>query len=113
MPHDRPQPEPLRCSRRCPKIEIQTVTTGRQRKQFLELPWKINAGDPHWVPPLRNNQKQLAGFGKHPFYNEADKLPLLATRGGEPVGRMLAIVNHAHNEWSKEKRGFFGFFDSI
>lgn len=94
-------------------IEVHPVTTGKQRKQFLELPWKTNAGDPNWVPPLRANQKQLAGFGKHPFYNEADALPLLATRNGEPVGRLLAIVNHAHNKWSKEQRGFFGFFESI
>ena len=94
-------------------IKIEPVTSGKQRRQFLELPWKTNAGDPLWCPPLRGNQKQLCGFGNHPFYNNADSLPLLATRGGEPVGRLLAIVNHAHNDWSKEKRGFFGFFESI
>ena len=94
-------------------VTVEPVTTGRQRKQFLELPWKTNAGDPLWVPPLRANQKQLCGFGRHPFFDEADSLPLLATRGGEPVGRLLAIVNHAHNRWSEEKRGFFGFFESI
>jgi len=94
-------------------IKIEPVTSSKQRRQFLELPWKTNAGDSLWCPPLRDNQKQLCGFGKHPFYNNADSQALLATRGGEPVGRLLAIVNHAHNDWSKEKRGFFGFFESI
>ncbi|MEM8866215.1 MAG: N-acetyltransferase [Planctomycetota bacterium] len=94
-------------------IEVQHVTTAAQRKQFLGLPWKINVGDPNWMPPLRGTQKQLCGFGSHPFYEDAEALPLLAVRGGEPVGRLLAIVNHAHNRWSKEKRGFFGFFESV
>ncbi|MEM9185056.1 MAG: N-acetyltransferase [Planctomycetota bacterium] len=94
-------------------VDIQPVTTGRQRKQFLELPWKINVGDEHWTPPIRDNQKKLCGFARHAFYEDADALPLLATRGGEPVGRLLAIVNHAHNRWSEEKRGFFGFFESV
>lgn len=94
-------------------IEVTPVTTSKQRKQFLGLPWKMNAGDPQWVPPLRHNQKLLAGFGKHAFYDQAESLPLLATRDGEPVGRISAIVNHAHNEWHKEQRGFFGFFESV
>ena len=94
-------------------VEVSVVTTGRQQKQFLELPWITNAEDPHWVPPLRRTQKLLCGFGQHPFYNEADCLPLLATREGKPVGRLLAIVNRAHNAWSKEQRGFFGFFESV
>src|SRR5690606_26306017 len=37
----------------------------------------------------------------------------LALVDGTPVGRINAIINHAHNDWYKEKRGFFGFFESI
>ncbi|MEN1680193.1 MAG: N-acetyltransferase [Planctomycetota bacterium] len=94
-------------------MQIVPVESRRQRKQFLELPWKINVGDPLWVPPLRHNQKQLCGFGDHPFYDAAESQAFLALRDGEPVGRVLAIVNHAHNNWAKEKRGFFGFFECV
>ena len=40
-------------------------------------------------------------------------MPFVAFRGGVPVGRIAAVVNHAHNEYYKDKTGFFGFFDFI
>lgn len=94
------------------KVEIVPVA-GSQQQQFLELPWKINAADPCWVPPLRMDQRLLAGFGKHPFYEDAQIQQMLAIRNGLPVGRIAAIVNHAHNRAQKDKVGFFGFFESV
>lgn len=96
-----------------PKVEVTAVQSRRDRKHWLELPWKTNAADPLWVPPLRMNQKLLAGFGKHAFYDQAEGQAFLAKVDGKPAGRVLAIVNEAHNDWHKEKRGFFGFFESI
>jgi hypothetical protein len=98
---------------RMPDLTVKPVETRREQKQFLELPWQINRGDPNWMPPLRRNQQELAGFKPHPFYNEAEAHALIALRGGEPVGRILAIVNAAHNRIHKESRGFFGFFECI
>ncbi|QDU91719.1 hypothetical protein Pla175_51490 [Pirellulimonas nuda] len=95
------------------QVEVVPVVGSKQQKQFLALPWKINAGDPNWVPPLRANQRLLAGFGEHPFYNDAQTQQFLALRGGKPVGRISAIINHAHNRTQKDKVGFFGFFESV
>lgn len=95
------------------EISISPVQTKRQQKQFLMLPWKIYRGDPYWIPPLRQNQKELVGFARHPFYDESEGQAFLAVRAGEPVGRVLAIVNQPHIERFKERRGFFGFFESI
>lgn len=95
------------------EISVVPVQTKRQQKHFLTLPWKIYRGDPHWIPPLRQNQKELAGFARHPFYDHSEGQAFLAVRDGEPVGRVLAIVNNPHNERHKERRGFFGFFESI
>lgn len=96
-----------------PQIEVVPVSSGKQQKQFLNLPWEINREDPNWMPPLRQNQKLLCGFGKHPFYDAAESQAFLAVRDGRPVGRVLAIVNHAHNEFHEDKLGFFGFFESV
>lgn len=90
---------------------IKPVETSRERSQFLELPWKIQGRDPNWMPPLRKNQAELVGFKKHPFYELARAQAFLALNGGQPVGRVLALVNPVHNEYHKEKRGFFGFFE--
>ena len=93
-------------------LEIVPVESKSQQKQFLKLPWAIYANDPLWIPPLRQNQKELVGFAKHPFYDFATAQAFLATRDGRPVGRILAIVNPTHNDRYKEKRAFFGFFEA-
>ena len=94
-------------------VEIKAVTTRRDKKRFLELPWKIYRDDPHWIPPLRMNQKELVGFKHHPFYDNNERQAFLAMRDGEPVGRILGLINREHNRRYKENRGFFGFFESI
>jgi len=76
------------------------------------LPWQLYKNDPNWIPPLRQNQKELVGFAKHPFYDHSRGQAFLALREGQPVGRVLAIVNNVHIEKYKERRGFFGFFES-
>ncbi len=96
-----------------PKLLVKPVETSRERKQFLELPWQIQGGDPNWICPLRQNQAELVGYRPHPFYREAEGQTFLALADGRPVGRILALVNQAHNRVHKENRGFFGFFESI
>src|SRR5262245_2348279 len=95
------------------KLTVKPVENRRVRKQFLDLPWQINRGDPNWICPLRRNQEELVGFRPHPFYDDAEGQAFLALADGKPAGRVLAIVNHAHNRFHKENRGFFGFFESI
>ena len=96
-----------------PSITIVPAEDRTSQKQFLKLPWKIYANDPYWIPPLRQNQKELVGFARHPFYENAESRAFLALKDGQTVGRMLAIINHGHNERFEEKRGFFGFFECV
>ena len=92
-------------------LVIKPVRTWWQRRQFLHLPWKLHRDDPNWIPPLRQNQKEMVGYSPHPFYDAAAGQTFLAMRGTEPVGRVMAIVNHAHNKQHNENIGFFGFFE--
>jgi len=94
-------------------IEVVAVSTRKQQKQFLKLPWDLHSKDPNWVPPLRKTQKELVNYIPHAFYDNAEVQTFLAMRGGQPVGRIAAIVDHGHNEYYKERRGMLGFFESI
>ena len=94
-------------------LTIVPVHSRRQQRQFLQLPWQLYRHDPNWIPPLRMMQKELVGFKHHPFYDHAEFQTFLAMQDGQAVGRVAAIVNHAHNRRYEEKRGFFGFFESI
>jgi GNAT superfamily N-acetyltransferase len=95
------------------EVSVVPVATKREQRQFIELPWRLYAGDPNWVPPILREQKRLVGFKHHPFYDDGAVRTFLAVRDGEVVGRVAAIVNGAHNRRAAESRGFFGFFESI
>ncbi len=94
-------------------VTVQAVATRRQRKQFLSLPWPLYQNDPNWIPPLQRNQEELLGFRKHPFYDDAESQAFVAFQRGQPCGRILALVYHAHNRRYDERRGFFGFFECV
>ncbi len=96
-----------------PPIRIVPVASRRQQAEFIRLPWRLYKGNPNWSPPIIQNQRELLHYRPHPFYEDADIQSFLAERDGEVVGRIAAIVNHAHNRRFDEKRGFFGFFESI
>jgi len=96
-----------------PDIQVQPALSRRQQRAFMSLPLEIYEGDPNWVPPIWRNQRPLVGFGSHPFYERNQGQAFLATRGGQPVGRIVAIPNRAHIERNKEQRGFFGFLECI
>jgi len=96
-----------------PHVEVRPVVSRSQRRTFLRLPWRLYRDDPNWIPPLLVMQKEMLGFAPSPFYQRNTIQPFLAYREGEPVGRIAAIVNRGHNERYEERRGFWGFFESI
>lgn len=81
-------------------------------RRFVDLPWRLYAGDPCWVPPLRKQVLELLDL-RHPFYRDgaAEREVFLARRGGRVVGRIVAILNRAYNRFHQDRTGFFGFFE--
>lgn len=94
-------------------LVVRPVASHREKKAFLELPWRLYRGDPHWVPPLRIDQKEMVGYRPHPFYRRNAVQTFLAYRSGEVCGRIAAILNRDHNERYSERRGFWGFFECV
>src|SRR5205823_5191360 len=94
-------------------VVVKPVSSWWEKRQFLHLPWRLYRQDTNWVPPLRHNQKELVGYARHPFYQDAEAQTFLALRQGQACGRIAAILNHAHDRRHREQRGFFGFFESI
>lgn len=91
--------------------QIRPVRTSRDRRKFLEFPYDLYRGDLHWIAPLRIAQKDILNTTRHPFYKTSDVQMFLAESEGRVVGRIMAIVNRAHNEFHNERAGFFGFFE--
>jgi len=84
--------------------------------RFINLPWTLYRDDPVWVPPLRSSVRHMLDQQHHPFYDggsEAEVELFLYWEGRDVVGRVAAILNHAHNRFQDENVAFFGFFESI
>ncbi len=92
---------------------VTLATTKKERKQFLNFPYQHYAGDEHWIPPLKMEQKKLIDPDKNPFYENADIALFLAEQDGEVCGRIAAIQDRRYNEHHNNKTGFFGFFECI
>ena len=71
-------------------VSVEPVSGKRDFNAFVDLGYRINAADPHWVPPLRSDVVELLTPGKNPFYEHAKVQLFLARRNGRVVGRISA-----------------------
>ncbi len=101
------------CRQAMADIEVLPVRTWGERRQFVNWPWSLYRNDPNWIPPLRDNLREMLNYKKHPFYTNGRIQTFLARRNGEIVGRIAAIVNAEHLKRYKDQRGFFGFFECV
>lgn len=91
-------------------IHVIPVESRRDADLFDALPHRLYAGDPHWTPPLRADERDLWS-PSHPFWGHARAQRFVAFRAGAPVGRIAAIHNARHREFHRDGAGFWGFFD--
>jgi GNAT superfamily N-acetyltransferase len=94
-------------------LRVRAARAGRDLKRFIDLPYRLHARDPLWVPPLRRDVEALLSRRKNPFFEHAEAEYFIAERHGDVVGRIAAISNRLHNETHGDQVGFFGFFECI
>ncbi len=92
-------------------IEIIAVEGEAALKDFIDLPWRIYAAYPKWVPPLKKEVRRLLDPRRHPFWEFSERILFLARRGSETVGRIAGIVDRHYNQCHDEKMGIWGFFE--
>jgi GNAT superfamily N-acetyltransferase len=94
-------------------VRVRAARDRRDLDRFMDLPYRLHARDPLWVPPLRRDVKLLLSRNRNPFFEHAEAEYFLAERHGEVVGRVAAISNRLHNETHGDRVGFFGFFECV
>jgi hypothetical protein len=92
-------------------IEIVPVEGGSSLRDFIDLPWRLYAEYPRWVPPLKKEVRRLLDPRRHPFWSSAERQLFLARRGSQTVGRMAGIIDRRYNELHGEQMGIWGFFE--
>ena len=74
-------------------ISVTPVSGKADLKAFIDLPWRLYAQDPHWVPPLIGEVREMLNPRKNPFFEHATVQLFLARRGGSVVGRISAHID--------------------
>ena len=91
------------------RLDIQAMDEANSA--FIDLPYRLYKGEPHWRPPLRMERKAQIG-PKNPARAEITAKFFLALRDGRVVGRIAAFTNALHDAEHGAGAAFFGYFDS-
>ncbi len=72
---------------------IRPVETKKDRKIFIDLPFRLYANDPNWVPPLKSEALGLITPEKNGWFSHAKAQLFLAEEDGRVVGRISAHID--------------------
>jgi len=81
---------------------------------FVELPRKIYKDNPYYVPDMESDVRKWFNPKHNPGLQHSDIVPFMAySEGGEPVGRIVGIINHKANKIWKGRCVRFGWIEFI
>jgi GNAT superfamily N-acetyltransferase len=92
-------------------VIIDRVERRKDMRAFVELPYRLYADDPGWVPPLRADEKGKLDPASHPFWGHAEREIFIARRAGVAVGRIVAIRDRIWEQTHGERAAYWGWFE--
>jgi GNAT superfamily N-acetyltransferase len=92
-------------------VDIKKVSGPRDLRRFVELPFRLHANQPLWVPPLKLERYMFLSRKLNAFFSHGEADYFLALRDGRVVGRATAQINHAFNDYQRKNWGWFGFLE--
>jgi len=92
-------------------IEKIDTRSKAQVRRFVNLPFRLYANHPLWVPPLRMDIELMLNRQKHPYYEHSDADFFTASRDGRDVGRIAALENRRFNDYHKTRQAQFYLFE--
>jgi len=92
-------------------VEVSSVSGGKDLRAFIDLPYKLHANQPLWVPPLKLERRLFLSRRMNAFFTHGQAEYFLARRDGRVVGRISAQINDAFNDYQEKSWGWFGFLE--
>ena len=74
-------------------VTIHPVKDKADLREFVELAFRLNRGDPAWVPPLKDEVYALLDPAKNPWFEHGKAQYCLARRSGRTAGRISAHID--------------------
>lgn len=75
------------------ELNVTPVTNDVERGEFVDLIYRLNEGDPNFVPQLRAEEIERYTPGKNPYFEHARCQLFVARAGARPVGRIAAHID--------------------
>jgi hypothetical protein len=94
-------------------IEKIETTSKAQVRRFVDVPFRLYADCPQWVPPIRGDVETMLNRDKHPFYEHSDADFFIAVQGGQDVGRIAVLENRAYNQYHNVRQVQFYLFECV
>jgi GNAT superfamily N-acetyltransferase len=94
-------------------IEIIPVSSARERRTFVDLPWRLYKDDPNWVPPLRTDMFNTLNPKHNALLRLGPSCFFLARKDGKVVGRIGCGVDNLLNKAKDKNLGYITLFESI
>ena len=92
-------------------VDVQPVSSRRDLRAFLELPYRLHATSEVWVPPLRIERRLFLNRRLNAFFKHGKAQEFVARRGDRVIGRITAQFDETFNEFHKNDWGMFGFLE--
>lgn len=92
-------------------LEVIPVRTLRDRREFVDLPFRLHANARRWVPPLKIERHLFLVQRLNPFFEHGRAELFLAVRDGRTVGRISAQIDDNFNAHHGNAWGMFGFLE--
>jgi MoaA/NifB/PqqE/SkfB family radical SAM enzyme/GNAT superfamily N-acetyltransferase len=92
-------------------LEIREVTGPAETRAFIRLPFDLHRDHPQWVPPLLRDERRLLDPRRNRAFSCCRTTRALAFRQGEPVGRVMGIVNPKANQRFGERAARFSLLE--
>jgi GNAT superfamily N-acetyltransferase len=92
-------------------VEVRAVRGAGDLGRFIDLPFRLHANHPLWVPPLKLERRLFLSRRMNAFFTHGEAEYFLAFRDGAVIGRISAHINRAFNEHRGTSWGWFGFLE--
>ncbi|MGH9212995.1 MAG: GNAT family N-acetyltransferase [Acidimicrobiales bacterium] len=93
-------------------VTVRAVASADDLQSFLQLTSRLHRKEPCWIPPIPEMYARVLSREANPYFQHADAECFIAWQDGEAVGHIVAHIDHALNEYQRNRWGLFGFFEA-